>query len=369
MPRPTSEQKKKKEKSARDRRRRQEEEEERVRRRQQGEGGDEGGLGEPVGGAGGAELSQGTATQTVPAPLGPTVQGTGAEGRVGDPIQSGSAIAPGPVVKSGRGRPKKIPVVDALIPAAPTTGVALIPAAPGDGVALISAAPGLGEALIPAAPLEVETLIPAAPSDGDAPVRVAPMADAQAFRQVAELGEDRYMLATVIAFEANLNATNLAALTRSLAHGWGVAGVEHCLHASELDAYLMAVIALRRTPAAMVTTAFGFTEHYRAMQHPDVRAAEDRDRPHRAAAFVHGNVAGADVVLIPRLNYHAPAGLLNTSDTTGHFTIGVYYPQTGVVHHYDPLQMPADDNMRQYYRRVVGTLHNEGDQPYRFLRD
>jgi hypothetical protein len=118
----------------------------------------------------------------------------------------------------------------------------------------------------------------------------------------------------------------------------------------------------------MVTTAFGFTEHFRAMQHPDVRAAEERDRPLRAAAFAHGDVAGADVVLIPRLNYHAPAGLLNTSDTTGHFTIGVYLPQTGVVHHYDPLQTPVDDNMRQYYRRVVGTLHTEGDQQYRFLR-
>ena len=146
-------------------------------------------------------------------------------------------------------------------------------------------------------------------------------------------------------------------------------GVEHCLHASELDAYLMAMVELRRAPTAIVTTQFGTADHFRALQAPDVRAAEDRDRPLRAATFIHGNATEADVILIPRLNFHAPAGLVNVSNTTGHFTIGAYYPRTGTIHHYDPIQTaPLDDNMRQFYRHVVETLHVPGQQPFRAPR-
>jgi len=116
--------KKKREEEERKRRRKQEERD-RHRRRQQGEEEKEAELGVPVGGAGGVEHSQGSVTQTVPVLLGPTVQVAGAEARVGDPMtQSGLAIAPGPaVVKRGRGRPKKNPLVDATIgPSAPGAG-------------------------------------------------------------------------------------------------------------------------------------------------------------------------------------------------------------------------------------------------------
>jgi len=218
-------------------------------------------------------------------------------------------------------------VVEALIPAAPTTGVALIPAAPGYGVSLISADPGLGVALIPAAPQEVVALISAAPSNGvalipaapvhdvalataasglgealipaalleadaqataarpigDAPIRVAPfigdatssvapisvgtpsavqatatpviapdfyrpvelppailpLADARAFNDPAELGENRVMFAQEVTFTAGAGITNIHALRGSLLRGINVPDIEHCLHAPELDAYLM----------------------------------------------------------------------------------------------------------------------------------
>ena len=72
-------------------------------------------------------------TQTVLLLPGPAEMVAGEEARVGDPMTRIVLVPPGPAggSKRGRGRPKKISGVEALIPAAPTIGVALIPAAPG----------------------------------------------------------------------------------------------------------------------------------------------------------------------------------------------------------------------------------------------
>src|SRR5262249_48317325 len=110
---------------------------------------------------------------------------------------------------------------------------------------------------------------------------------------------------------------------------------------------------------------FGTAEHHFALQNPQARAEE---APMRAADFVFGDPGAADVILIPRLNFYAPPGLVRTGETTGHFTVGAYNPQTGVVHHYEPLQIEVDADVRQYYRRVIATLHRDGEQPFRFLR-
>jgi hypothetical protein len=293
-----------------------------------------------------------------------------------NPVEATITSAPGPVEATTTSAPG---AVEATITSAPAEVDATITSAPSEVDATITSAPSSGDATTTSAP-DSDSPSAAAAGAVDAPGVVAPAEDierergllsaedAQAFRVPAELGEDRETLAIVVAFDAALNAANLNALAPSLAHGWNIAGVEHCLHASELDAYLMALVELRRAAAAIVTTQFGTAEHFRALQAPDVRAAEDRDRPLRAATFIHGHATEADVILIPRLNFHAPAGLVNVSNTTGHFTIGAYYPRTGTVQHYDPLQTPIDDNMRQFYRQVVATLHVPGQQPFRAPR-
>ena len=186
------------------------------------------------------------------------------------------------------------------------------------------------------------------------PPALLPVADSRAFRTALELGDGRVLFAHAIRETAHADFANIIALRRSLVEGFNVPEVEHCLQANELDAYLMALTHLRRQPSAVVRTAFGTAEHHFALQHSQARAEE---APHRAANFVYGDIDNADVVLIPRLNYYAPPDLVRTSDTTGHFTIGAYNRLTGVVHHYDPLQLEIDDEAKRYYRRVIATLH------------
>jgi len=195
------------------------------------------------------------------------------------------------------------------------------------------------------------------------PPALLPVADARGFQTAEELGDGRVIFAHEVRETAHADVANILALRRSLAEGFNVPGVEHCLMANELDAYLMALTHLRRQPSAVVRTAFGNAEHHFALQNPQARAGE---APHRAANFVYGDIGNADVVLIPRLNYYAPPGLVRTSDTTGHFTIGAYNRLTGVVHHYDPLQLEIDEEAKRYYRRVIATLHQDGEREFRF---
>ena len=406
--------------------RREKREREGERRRRHGEDAEEGALGVPVGGAGGVEPSQDPLTQTVPVPLGPTVHRADEEARVESPmtrigracVVPGSAGGGGGVEKRGRGRPRKLPVGSAPATDAPTATSAQVvllpdsvpdvpaPARDGEVVLLPDSLPDvpapapvvllpdsspdvpapardwdatLSHTVCPAPASSEEVVlppimvsptpspsgVPLASNPTDGPVAAAPathIADSTPFRNVEELGDGRLLFAEQVIEESHANIANIIALGPSLAAGFNTPGVEHCLHANELDAYLMALTHLRRQPATVVRTA---SEHFRALQHQQARAEE---APLRAANFAYGEVGTADVILIPRLNYHAPAGLVNVSNTTGHFTLGVYYPQTGVVHHYDPMQTQVDNNMKSYYRRVVESLHPEGGHPFRFSR-
>lgn len=124
----------KKQREEEERRRQRRERDADRRRRQQGEGEDEdqGALGAPVGGEGGVERSQDPITQTIPVPLGPTVQGADAARAENPMTPSRASVVPGSaggVEKRGRGRPKKNPVGRALETAATTTGCALETAA------------------------------------------------------------------------------------------------------------------------------------------------------------------------------------------------------------------------------------------------
>jgi hypothetical protein len=82
-----------------------------------------------------------------------------------------------------------------------------------------------------------------------------------AFLPVEDLGQARILFAQEMTEESHASVRNLIALQRSLAEGFNVPGIEHCLHANELDAYLMALIHLRRQPTAVVRTGFGTAEH------------------------------------------------------------------------------------------------------------
>jgi hypothetical protein len=40
----------------------------------------------------------------------------------------------------------------------------------------------------------------------------------------------------------------------------------------------------------------------------------------------------------------------------GHYTLGIYRPRTGELHHFDSFQHPVSDNFREFYQRVIDTL-------------
>ena len=171
------------------------------------------------------------------------------------------------------------------------------------------------------------------------------------FHQAAEFGELRNHFAEDVMRATGASNARIAALLN---------GEEQCMDANELDAYLCALTRLTRRPSAVVRTSFGTAEHLLAMQHAQARAEE---RPIAAIDHVYGDFDDPrlETILIPRLTFLGSPGQVDLRTAVGHFTLGVYYPESGELYHFDSLQNPLDSDAEEYYRRVVETL-NPPDQ-------
>jgi hypothetical protein len=100
---------------------------------------------------------------------------------------------------------------------------------------------------------------------------------------------------------------------------------------------------------------------------PQEQPPVPQDLPHlpiRAYDHVYGDVTNPDLdmILIPRIVYHGQPGQVNVAEAIGHFTLGVYYPQTAQVYHFDSLNLPIDEDVMVYYWRAIRTLH-DSDNP------
>jgi len=189
------------------------------------------------------------------------------------------------------------------------------------------------------------------------PANVVQQAEPEAFHAAADFGELRDAFAEDVIMRTGATQGLITAL---------LAGEEQCLDANELDAYLCALIRLSRRPTAVVRTSFGTAEQLLALQHDRARAEE---QPLAAIDHVYGEIDDPQLaaVLIPRHTFVGLPGQVNAATAVGHFTLGVYYPESGELHHFDSLQNPLDDSAGEYYRRVVETL-NPPDQRRFHLR-
>jgi len=129
-----------------------------------------------------------------------------------------------------------------------------------------------------------------------------------------------------------------------------------CMFSVELDAYLCALTHLSRRCAAVVMTSFSVADHY-ARLNPDSRAGM---QPLLTSNYVYGEMGSPqlEIVLIPRLLLGGQTSL--SESAIGHFTLGVYYPSTGELHHFDSLLNPLGDDDVAFYERVIETLEAPG---------
>jgi hypothetical protein len=158
------------------------------------------------------------------------------------------------------------------------------------------------------------------------------------------LSDERNAFARAILRETGACQQNVNAL---------LTGEEEYMSTNELDAYLSALTHTTNRSVAVVRTSFGTTEHYRALQNPAARAQE---QPIRASRHTYGDLMAPGIVLIPRFHFGGLPGRSYTTTSVGHFTLGVYYPATSEVHHFDSLQNPLDSDTVAYYHRVIDTL-------------
>lgn len=134
------------------------------------------------------------------------------------------------------------------------------------------------------------------------------------------------------------------------------------LESTELDAYLLALTVFHRR-SAVVLTRFGATEMMRERERDTHNSP-----PPRAFDHIYGaDPDEADMILIPRLAHRGGAEAA-ARGVVGHFTLGIYFPRTGQLHHMDSLRYGLNEELLAFYSRVVASLHNHQDPQSRQFR-
>jgi hypothetical protein len=141
-------------------------------------------------------------------------------------------------------------------------------------------------------------------------------------------------------------------LQLSVMEGIEAAGIDHCLHGSELFAALCYISELSRRRVAVVDPSFSAAHHYQYAANEELRSRTN----------LYGRIDDFEVVLIPIAKFNASAEEnVDLFQSTGHWVIGIYEVSTRSLFHYDSLQLPLDEDTKKMYRKAVATLRQLGE--------